>query len=383
MTGDLANALLPDGLRDLLPPDAAHEAATVERLVTLLAGYGYDRVKPPLVEFEDSLLGGFGAAMTQQTFRLMDPVSQRMMGVRADMTLQVARIARARLRRAPRPLRLAYAGQVLQVKGSQLRPERQFTQVGAELIGVDLPEADAEVALVAARTLDAIGVEYLSLDLNAPTLVPAILGSVPLEPGAEATIRRALDRKDAALVAETGGPAADLLGALLAASGPAGPALDAVAGLDLPGPARAVIDRLVAVVGLVVAGAPGLAVTVDFVEHRGFEYHSGVSFTLFGRGVRGELGRGGRYSTGNGDARGEPATGLTLFMDSVLRALPAAESRRRVYIPAGTEPSVADRLRAEGWVAVPGLTATDDEEAEARRLLCDSICRDGAAHRLG
>jgi len=126
-----AKALLPAGLRDLLPPEAAHEARLRESLMAMLAAHGYERVNPPLVEFEDGLLSGLGAATAADTFRLMDPVSQRMMGVRADMTPQVARLATTRLAAAARPLRLSYAGEVLRVKGSQLRPERQFLQVGA------------------------------------------------------------------------------------------------------------------------------------------------------------------------------------------------------------------------------------------------------------
>ena len=102
--------LLPAGLEDLLPPDSAFEAGVMERLLACFGGYGYERVKPPLVEFEENLLKGSGAATASEIFRLMDPVSQRMMGVRADMTMQVARIAQTRLARAPRPLRLSYAG---------------------------------------------------------------------------------------------------------------------------------------------------------------------------------------------------------------------------------------------------------------------------------
>ncbi|HKF59930.1 MAG TPA: ATP phosphoribosyltransferase regulatory subunit, partial [Dongiaceae bacterium] len=120
------SSLLPAGLQDVLPPEAAHEAAVVERLMGVFASNAYERVKPPLVEFEESLLSGPGAAMSTWSFRLMDPVSQRMMALRADMTLQVARIAATRLARQARPLRLSYAGQVLRVRGSDLRPERQF-----------------------------------------------------------------------------------------------------------------------------------------------------------------------------------------------------------------------------------------------------------------
>ena len=118
--------LLPAGLVDQLPDDAAFEAGVVEQLMARLARWGYDRVKPPLFEFEDSLLAGAGAALASDTYRLMDPISQRMIGLRADVTPQVARIAATRLARSPRPLRLSYAGQVLRVRGSQLRPERQL-----------------------------------------------------------------------------------------------------------------------------------------------------------------------------------------------------------------------------------------------------------------
>jgi ATP phosphoribosyltransferase regulatory subunit len=112
MNSPHALALLPAGLHDLLPPDAEREAALVERAMGVFRSHGYERVKPPLVEFEESLLSGVGRAWALQTFRLLDPESQRMMAIRADMTLQVARLSRSRLVKAPRPLRLSYAGEV-------------------------------------------------------------------------------------------------------------------------------------------------------------------------------------------------------------------------------------------------------------------------------
>ncbi len=165
-------ALLPAGLRDLLPPDAEAEARAVEALMGVFAAHGYQRVKPPLLEFEDSLLAGSGAAVSEQTFRLMDPDSQRMMGLRADTTPQVARIATTRLAGAPRPLRLSYAGQCLRMRGSQLDPDRQVAQAGIELIGFDGPHADAEMVLVGAEALAAVGLGRPSFDLTLPTLSP-------------------------------------------------------------------------------------------------------------------------------------------------------------------------------------------------------------------
>src|SRR5574338_509692 len=190
----LDGALLPAGLRDVLPPDAAHEAGIVERLVGCFAGHGYQRVKPPLIEFEESLLGGSNNGLATETFRLMDPMSQRMMGVRSDFTMQVARIATARLRKAPRPLRLCYAGDVLRVKGAQLRPERQFTQIGFELIGALGAPADSEAVLLAAEALQTLGIKRLSVDLTSPMLVPSVCQGLGIEPGRGGrSLRGALD----------------------------------------------------------------------------------------------------------------------------------------------------------------------------------------------
>ena len=376
MPNPSSSALLPAGLHDVLPLEAAHEAAAIERLMAAFAAYGYERVKPPLVEFEESLLSGSGAAMAKQTFRLMDPLSQRMMAVRADMTPQIARIATTRLAKAARPLRLCYAGQVLRVKGSQLRPERQFAQVGVEIIGVLQPESDAEVILLAAGALDTVGVRHLSVDLCVPTMVPLVCRALGLDDETTATLRAALDRKDAAAVAAVGGPAAELLEKLIAASGPAERAMAALAGLALPDAAEKDRRRLTEVVRLIRAARPDLTVTVDLVEHRGFEYQTGLSFTLFARGVRGELGGGGRYRAGSRaetEEEGEPATGFTLYMDSVLRAVPAPTAPKRLFVPHGTPAGTAAELRAQGWVTVAGLEPAADDRSEARRLACSHV----------
>ena len=379
-------ALLPAGLTDGLPPFAAQEAEVVERLIASFAARGYERVKPPLLEFEETLLARAGGDVAQQTFRLMDPVSQRMMGLRADMTPQVARIAASRLANAPRPLRLCYAGQVLQVKGSQLRPERQFGQVGAELIGAPQERADAEVVLLAAEALADIGVERLSVDLNLPSLVGALAEALGLPKTKTAMLRLALDRKDVAAVDTIAGTEKATFHALLRAAGPVEKALAALERIELPPDLAGEVARLGRVVALIRGAAPELTMTLDPVEHRGFEYHTGISFILFARGVRGELGRGGRYETGQEtgqEAGGTPdsATGFTLYMDSVLRALPRPEPARSLYLPADCDPARARALRAEGWRTLSGLaedtTAGAEARAEARRLGCTHLLLEG------
>jgi ATP phosphoribosyltransferase regulatory subunit len=374
-------ALLPAGLRDGLPPDAAHRAAVIERLVAEFTAHGYERVEPPLVEFEDTLLGVGGGP---EIFRLMDPLSQRMMGVRADMTIQVARIATTRLAGRPRPLRLSYAGDVLRVKGSQLRPERQFAQVGVELIGAPGEAADVEVVRLAADALGALGVRELAIDLNAPPLVPAVFAAFGIGARQARQLRAALDRKDADAITASAGPAAAALGGLMAATGPARAALMLLTTTELPAAAEPERARLVAAIAALLETAPTLRLTVDPVENRGFEYHTGIGFTVFGRGVRGELGRGGRYLAGVDAAPApEPATGFSLYMDTVLRAVPEAVPVSRIFLPHGTPLDQARALRDRGWITVAGLAPAAAPEAEARRQGCSHVWRDGAIVEVG
>jgi len=350
--------LLPAGLMDLLPPVAEREAVLVEALMEGFARHGYERVKPPLLEFEEGLLTGSGAAVSEQTFRLMDPVSQRMMGLRADTTPQVSRIAATRLGLQARPLRLCYAGQVLRVRGSELAPSRQLAQAGIELIGGAAPEADAEVALVAAEALARVGITDITLDVTLPRMAHALLDAAGVSPVLAERLIHALDRKDAAAVAalaQGAGEIAGLLPRLLAAAGPATHALTVLRNADLPEAARAIAENAARIIEAIAARAPGLRITLDPIEFRGFRYHVGVAFTMFGPGMAGELARGGRYLSAND----EPATGMTLYPDAVLRAAPAAPPRPRCFLPIGTPASVGAALRDQGFATVAALSAGD------------------------
>ena len=371
-------ALLPAGFRDILPPEAAFEAGIRETLAATFGSYGYERVKPPLVEFEEGLMSGAGAAMANETFRLMDPVSQRMMGVRTDITTQLARIALTRLADAPRPLRLAYTGEVLRVRSAQLRPERQFAQAGAELIGAGSAMADIEIIQMAADSLRDIGLPRLSLDLTIPPLVPLLLDEAGLSERERRALRDALDRKDAGAVRETGMPVAETLCLLMEGTGPARQALKVLDGLALPAPAAQELDRLRTVFDGLDERGSDLDITIDPVENRGFEYHTGVSFTFFCRNERGEIGSGGRYIASlDDDGGGEPATGFTLYIDTILRVLPDPRRPDRILVSADADAAATAQLRRDGWVTILDLGEGGDMEAEARRLGCCHVLSDG------
>lgn len=376
-------ALLPEGLRDDLPPWADYEAAMVDRLMARFAASGYERVAPPLAEFEESLLGETGESQSHAMFRVQDPESQRMMAVRADITPQVARIAATRLARAPRPLRLSYAGHVLRVKGTQLRPARQFRQAGVELIGAAAMEADLEVILLAAEALTDLGIAGLSVDLVAPTFVPALARDLGLADEAVREARRALDAKDASALAAFANPAGETLAAVMEAAGARERALEKLQALALTGEAARVRDRLVALARALGERAPDLTVTLDPGEVRGFEYQTGVGFAFFAAGVRSELGRGGRYGAAGPDGGAEEdAVGFSVYLDSLLRAVPEPAPAARLYVAVSTPRDEADRMRQAGWRTVRGLEPVADERAEARRLGCSHVLENGQAVAL-
>lgn len=374
----LAAALLPAGLMDVLPPAAGFEARTVERLMHHFASFGYERVKPPLIEFEETMLAGSAAALAAETFRLMDPIGQRMLALRPDMTMQVARIASSRLAHRPRPLRLGYAGQVVRVRGTQLRPERQFGEVGAEIVGTDAPAADVEMIAMATSALADVGISALTVDLGLPTLIPAMLGESPLDAVMGDRLRLALDRKDLAAITAMapalGTGRAEMLARLVASCGPAEGALAALCSLNLPAAAAAERARLASVHDRLRHEAPTLTLTIDAVENRGFEYHTGVTYALFAASAPDEIGRGGRYRTQTGEA----ATGVTLFIDSVLRALSRPAPASRLLLPAATGPETAKKLREDGWIALNALEDDIDPMVEAARLGCTHVLVDGA-----
>jgi ATP phosphoribosyltransferase regulatory subunit len=257
--------------------------------------------------------------------------------------------------------------------------DRQVPQAGIELIGADSAAADAEVILVANEALREVGLARLSVDLTLPTLVPILLQESGLEADTQRTLAHALDRKDAAAVTRHGGALAPMLTDLLLAAGPAVASLAALQRARLPDSCRALAARIADVVALLQAHAPHMRVTIDPLEFRGFRYHTGVALTLFAPGRHEELGRGGRYFSSDG----EPATGITLYADAVLRAASARPALPTLFVPAGTPPGVSRALREAGYATLAGLEAVVDASAEAVRLGCSHVLVDGEPRAVG
>jgi ATP phosphoribosyltransferase regulatory subunit len=355
--------LLPEGLEDRLPREAAAATRVMRSVQDTMHGHGFDRVLPPMIEFERSLASRMAGIQSRRMFRFVDPGSLRMMALRSDMTPQVGRIAETRLSDAARPLRLCYAGQVLTIKGDGLDPARERLQCGAELIGSDSVAAAAEIVALAIETAIAAGATRVSVDFTLPDLVDTLAEkALPLAPESIAAVRRELDAKDAGGLVEAGGEA---YLPLLYAAGEFDTAIARLEALDAGGALASRIAALREIAGRIAGTAQ---ITLDPSERHGFEYQTWFGFTVYADGVRGALGRGGTYRIAGAGA-GEVATGFSLYPDPLIDAAADELSEEKLFLPLGHDRDTAARLRAIGWRTVAAL----DEGCKAGTLGCTHV----------
>jgi ATP phosphoribosyltransferase regulatory subunit len=365
----LAPGLLPEGFRDRLPPQAEAGSRLLHRAIVAISRHGYERVAPPLAEFEETLVGRLKSARAQDLLRFVDPLSQRTLALRPDITAQVGRIAVTRMTHRPRPLRLAYGGPVLRLRATQLRPEREMTQAGAELIGLSTTTAVIEVLLVAIEALEVAGVTGITVDLTLPDLVETLAtGPLPLPADCIDAVRDRLDAKDAGALTTLG---AESYLPLIEAAGPIAAARERLLQLSC---VAALGSRLEAIDAIVAAVGDRATLTLDPTERHGFEYQSWIGFSLFGAGLTGEIGRGGAYSIVTPDGGEEDAVGFSLYLDPLVDSGLGQEPRNRVFVPLGTDASMPAQLRSQGWITIAALSAADDGAS----LGCSHRLQDGA-----
>ena len=374
----MPNWLLPENIADVLPS----EARKIEELRRLMLDnfrlYGYELVMPPLLEYLESLLTGAGEDTDLRTFKLVDQLSGRMLGLRPDMTTQVARIDAHLLNRAS-VTRLCYAGSVLHTRPSGLHATREPLQIGAEMYGHAGLEADAEIQELALASLALAGFTDVRLDLTHVGVLRALLENCPAAKKDEAKLYAALRAKDVpdlrALTADYAPLVRDALLALPNLYGDIDVLKKAREVLpDLPGIARALAE-----LAALAASAIGRAqVAIDLADLRGYQYESGAMFALYVPGLPNAVVRGGRYDhVGEAFGRARPATGFSLDLRELARLLPTAERKHSIRAPWGNAPELKEKiaeLRKSGEVVIqsmPGHSHELDEFECDRALVLD------------
>lgn len=359
--------LLPAGLSDVLHPNAKIQAKKIEKLLDTFSSFGYLRIKPPLVEYEDSLLTeGPGNVLKDSTFRIMDPLSQKMMALRSDMTAQISRISSTRLSHLPRPLRLSYSGDVLRVNGDSFNMERQKTQVGAELIGNESVIIDAEIILVCLESLSSIDINDITLDLNLPFLRAYLLRNIPVS--SRNIINEAIDRKDKNVIKKLKIDSALQILKLMEAAGDYGSSKINLSLLGSNDFLSKALDYLLNVAKIIKENNPSVNITLDPLENRGFKYHSGLSFTIFSQNFRGEIAKGGRYLT----VSNETATGCTIYTEKIYNTAKDFIENKLVYVPF-LNINDANSIIDKGYDIIFGTRENDNVEQEAHEMGCKYI----------
>jgi ATP phosphoribosyltransferase regulatory subunit len=374
--------LLPENISDLLPSEARAVEELRRRLLDLYRSYGYELVMPPMLEYLESLLTGFGGDMSERTFQLVDQLSGRTLGLRSDMTPQVARID-AHLLNRKGLARLCYAGSVLHTRPAGLFASREPMQIGAELYGHAGIEADLEIADLMIASLRLAGAGPVRIDLCHVGIVPALLA---LDPSVDAeTVYALLQQKDRPGLSETlVGAVPEVREALLAlvdlygmAQGAGGARSDAVSRAraalpDLPA-IREALDVLDALSGSPMwARHPEVTLSVDLADLRGYRYHTGITFAAYVDRIPNAVGRGGRYDhIGRAFGRARPATGFSLELRELAALAQIGEPAAAIRAPWSEDPRLAERvtqLRAAGEIVVRVLPGHEHEEQE---FACD------------
>ena len=374
---------LPDGIDELLPDAAAHVETLRRRLLDCAARWGYRLVIPPMLEFTDSLLVGVGEDLDLLTFKMPDQLTGRMLGLRADMTPQVARMDAHSLG-GPEINRLCYADSTLHTRARSLAASRSPLQLGAELYGEASLAADIEVVDLMLAMLEAAGIvidESLTLDLGHGDIYRHVLAASGVEDrGLEAAIFDALQRKSGpdleALLEELPGDSASGLRALLDLHGDLS-ILDEAEALfaGASQAVRAALADLRELAAALQSRYPGLSVYIDLAELRGYRYHTGVVFALYAQGLGEALARGGRYdNVGEVYGRSRPATGFATDLRLLAAQIASvAKDDNAISAPCLEDPSlqVAIRqLREAGETVIVALGGEPD--ARCRRELVKS-----------
>jgi ATP phosphoribosyltransferase regulatory subunit len=366
--------LLPEAIEDRLP----HEALQVERLRRLLLdafrGWGYELVMPPLLEYVESLLTGTGHDLDLQTFKLVDQLSGRTMGLRSDITPQVARIDAHLLNRSG-VTRLCYCGSVLHTLPAGLNATREPLLIGAELYGCGGIEGDIEIVRLLTVALAACGVPSPRIDLGHVAVFRALARHANLSAAAQTELFEVMQSKDmpglAVLTEGIVAPWRDALRRLPELYG--GIEIIATARAALPDVAE--IRTALAELETLAANCADVKLSIDLAELRGFHYHTGVVFAAYCEGVPNDVARGGRYDeVGKAFGRARPATGFSLYLNELMRIVPHLPTAPAIRAPWNDDSALraeVAKLRAQGEIVIqemPGCITPPGESSADREL---------------
>lgn len=377
--------LLPVGFHDILPPHAGEEFSIINQLINHFVKFGYEQIKPTMIEFDDYGLSklkkkqSFQSSLAHQSFLVMDPHSKEMVKIRSDMTIQIARIARMRLNNVVRPLRLSYSGQALRVTGRGLNAERQITQTGIELIGSgDIKNSVIEVITVALSSFEKLGLQNISIDFNIAGLAESIMNDNEVAKHKRNEIYNLIDSKNISALSKINCQSVKLMIELINSAGSADKCLNILDKITLSKKATENIKSIKEINDFLKENFKNVSITIDPIERMGFEYHSDISFSIFSKENNEELGRGGHYDIG--EKISESAIGFTLNINEIARIYKSRQERKKILVPQKTSIDELQNLHKKGYNTVKFFESDINErniEQIAKDLKCGFIFFEG------
>jgi ATP phosphoribosyltransferase regulatory subunit len=307
--------LLPQGFHDILPPNADVERQTNKTLLDSFALFGYQLVRPAMLEFEDET-----SSSSQAQFRVTDPISGKMLCLRNDITPQISRIASDRFEFNGQTTRLAYTGQVIRKHGKGRHTERQLTQTGVELLGQNNINQDAEILYIALECLENLKINEFTVDFCIPQIINEILEAEKLSKIGKQKIIDLIEKKDFAELSKIANKNILKILDLCSSSTSENYAeiLDKICSLEISANSKKLVTELKNIISKIFADGKKFNLSIDVLEQMGFEYHSGICFSIFSNKNHEEICRGGRYQIVK-NSKNIDAVGCTFLVNSLCR----------------------------------------------------------------
>lgn len=339
--------LLPEGFRDSLPMVAEKEYILNAKFIEYMFSNGFSLVKPPLAEFESSLFFLNKNSKNIDSFRLLDPISQKMMGLRNDITLQIARISCGSLKDYPRPLRLIYSGEVLRVKNNSLNLSRQSTQIGGEIIGIKKLLLEAEIIEIITEVLRCFKISDFFISFNMPTLIGALCDDFKFTDSQREIIIKKYKNKNVGDLNKISTKLKEISSFLFSCVGEAKTNLKKIKKFSFPAKTQKEINNFLTIINKILKKFPKAKILIDTLEIDESEYHSGIAFKVYSANFK-ELFSGGKYNVFE-----ENCIGFSGLLDNLVSESKISESiRKKICVPVNISSKDMKILFKKGFTVI-------------------------------
>ena len=364
----MKNQLLPEGFRDSLPELATKENRINSIFIKLMQINGFLLVKPPLLEFESSLFFLLDDNEDANSFRVLDPISQKMMGIRSDITVQIARISCGSLVELPRPLKVCYSGEVLRVNNNNLNLSRQSTQIGSEIIGIEQNDCENEIITLMIESLNCLRIKNFFINFTMPTLISAIVNDFKLSKTDLEFVRDRFNNKNSDGLEKISKRLKIISDALIDSVGDAKVNLRKLKKIKFTKKIKLEIQSFIKIISRIIKDFPCLKILIDPLEIDESNYHTGIAFKVFSENFK-ELFSGGNYKVSNENCIGFSGFTESLLLESFMKK----KSIKKILIPKYSDPKLKKNLQKKGFFTFQAIKKLNKQQIkiEANKQECN------------